>query len=92
MTEEYWDQVMALNLKSAFLCVRAVWEEMAERKTGYIINVTSIAGSNGGGSGLGLFRCQRRTFDLHQESCQGACTARDPRERCRAGRDRHSLS
>ncbi len=25
MTEEYWDQIMALNLKSVFLCVRAVW-------------------------------------------------------------------
>ena len=24
MSEEYWDQIMALNLKSAFLCVRAV--------------------------------------------------------------------
>ena len=25
MTEEYWDQILALNLKSAFLCVKAVW-------------------------------------------------------------------
>ena len=32
MTEDYWDQVMALNLKSAFLCVKAVWEEMTARK------------------------------------------------------------
>ena len=51
MTEEYWDQTMALNLKSAFLCVKAVWEEMVTRKTGCIINVTSIAGRNGGGPG-----------------------------------------
>ena len=55
MTEEYWDQIMALNLKSVFLCVRAVWQEMAERKSGCIINVTSIAGRNGGGPGAAAY-------------------------------------
>ena len=55
MTEEYWDQIMALNLKSAFLCVKAVWEEMAARKSGAIINVTSIAGRNGGGPGAAAY-------------------------------------
>ena len=38
---------MDLNLKSVFLCTQAVWEEMAARKSGYIINFTSIAGRNG---------------------------------------------
>jgi len=55
MTEDYWDQVMALNLKSVFLCVRAVWEEMAARKAGCIINVSSIAGRNGGGPGAAAY-------------------------------------
>jgi len=55
MTEEYWDQIMALNLKSVFLCVRAVWQEMAERKTGCIVNVSSIAGRNGGGPGAAAY-------------------------------------
>ena len=55
MSEEYWDQIMALNLKSAFLCVKAVWEEMAARKSGAIINVTSIAGRNGGGPGAAAY-------------------------------------
>jgi len=55
MNEDYWDQVMALNLKSAFLCVKAVWEEMAKRKSGCIINVTSIAGRNGGGPGAAAY-------------------------------------
>jgi 3-oxoacyl-[acyl-carrier protein] reductase len=55
MTEEYWDQVMALNLKSAFLCVKAVWEEMVARKSGCIINVSSIAGRNGGGVGVAAY-------------------------------------
>jgi len=55
MTEEYWDQVMDLNLKSVFLCVKTVWEEMVARKSGCIINVSSIAGRNGGGSGSGVY-------------------------------------
>ncbi|HZT70953.1 MAG TPA: 3-oxoacyl-ACP reductase family protein [Terriglobia bacterium] len=55
MTEDYWDQIMALNLKSVFLCVKAVWEEMAARKGGNIINVSSIAGRNGGGPGSGAY-------------------------------------
>jgi len=55
MTEEYWDQVMDLNLKSAFLCTRAVWEEMVARKDGCIINVSSIAARNGGGVGVAAY-------------------------------------
>jgi 3-oxoacyl-[acyl-carrier protein] reductase len=55
MTEEYWDQIMDLNLKSAFLCSQAVWEEMAARKSGAIINISSIAGRNGGGIGAAAY-------------------------------------
>ncbi|MGH9651688.1 MAG: SDR family NAD(P)-dependent oxidoreductase, partial [Terriglobales bacterium] len=55
MTEDYWDQVMALNLKSAFLCVKAVWEEMAAHKSGSIINVTSVSARNGGGPGAAAY-------------------------------------
>lgn len=55
MTEDYWDQIMALNLKSVFLCIREVWREMAERKSGCIVNVTSIAGRNGGGPGAAAY-------------------------------------
>jgi len=55
MTEEYWDQIMNLNLKSAFLCTQAVWKEMAARKSGSIINVTSIAARNGGGLGAAAY-------------------------------------
>jgi 3-oxoacyl-[acyl-carrier protein] reductase len=55
MTEEYWDQIMDLNLKSAFLCIKAVWEEMATRKSGWIINLSSIAARNGGGMGAAAY-------------------------------------
>lgn len=51
LTEERWDDVFDLNLKSAFLCTQAVAAAMIERKTGTIINVASVAGRNGGGPG-----------------------------------------
>ena len=52
LTEERWDEVIDLNLKSAFLCSKAVAASMMERKAGAIINVSSIAGRNGGALGL----------------------------------------
>jgi 3-oxoacyl-[acyl-carrier protein] reductase len=51
LTEERWDEVIDLNLKSAFLCCRAVAGSMMERRAGAIVNVSSIAGRNGGALG-----------------------------------------
>jgi NAD(P)-dependent dehydrogenase (short-subunit alcohol dehydrogenase family) len=44
ISEEEWDHVIALNLKSAFLCARAVAPGMIARKSGRIINIASGAG------------------------------------------------
>jgi 3-oxoacyl-[acyl-carrier protein] reductase len=55
LTEELWDGVLDLNLKSAAFCSRAVAPGMIERKRGSIINVVSIAGRNGGGPGAGPY-------------------------------------
>jgi 3-oxoacyl-[acyl-carrier protein] reductase len=55
ITEEGWDEVIDLNLKSAALCSQAVAASMVERKSGAIINVVSIAGRNGGGPGAGPY-------------------------------------
>ncbi|MFH0965761.1 MAG: 3-oxoacyl-ACP reductase FabG [Planctomycetota bacterium] len=46
-----WNDVLALNLTSAFLCARAAIPGMKQRKWGRIINVTSISGRSGGGPG-----------------------------------------
>ncbi len=51
ITEERWDDVMNLNLKSVLFCTQAVAAGMIERKSGSIVNLTSIAGRNGGGIG-----------------------------------------
>lgn len=55
LTEQRWDEIMDLNLKSAMLCSQAVAASMMERKHGAIVNIVSIAGRNGGGPGAGAY-------------------------------------
>jgi 3-oxoacyl-[acyl-carrier protein] reductase len=43
-TLDAWEAVMAKNLRSTFLCCRAVASHMRERRRGKIINVSSVAG------------------------------------------------
>ncbi|MGH9941467.1 MAG: SDR family NAD(P)-dependent oxidoreductase [Pyrinomonadaceae bacterium] len=51
LTEERWDEVFDLNVKSAFLLSQSVAASMIERKAGAIVNVSSVAGRNGGALG-----------------------------------------
>ncbi len=44
---ENWDKTIEINLKSAFLCCRAVVQVMISRKRGRIINISSISGRSG---------------------------------------------
>lgn len=43
-SEEEWDAIIDLNLKSAFLCSKAVLPEMIERGWGQIVNIGSETG------------------------------------------------
>jgi 3-oxoacyl-[acyl-carrier protein] reductase len=47
MKREDWDQVMATNLTSAFVCVQAVIKAMIKQRGGRIINVSSVVGQSG---------------------------------------------
>lgn len=44
MSDEDWDKVMAVNLKSVFLCSRAAVRSMIRQRWGRIINMASIVG------------------------------------------------
>ena len=46
-TDEDWELMMAVDLKSVFLCSQAVLPHMLARGTGSIVNVASIAGKEG---------------------------------------------
>ncbi len=47
MTEEAWDKIIQMNLKSCFNTVKAVCKPMMKQKGGSIINMTSVVGLKG---------------------------------------------
>jgi len=47
MTEEQWDSVIAVNLKSVFNLTKAVIQVMLKQKNGSIINMSSVVGVSG---------------------------------------------
>jgi 3-oxoacyl-[acyl-carrier protein] reductase len=55
LTEELWDDVFSLNVKSAVFASQAVAPTMIARGAGAIVNVVSIAAHNGGGPGAGTY-------------------------------------
>ncbi|MBB6670788.1 SDR family NAD(P)-dependent oxidoreductase [Cohnella nanjingensis] len=46
-TEDEWDEVIDINLKSTFLCSQAAGKMMLKRKSGAIVNISSIHGLGG---------------------------------------------
>ena len=47
MSKEVWDEVIDVNLNGVFNCTKALINHMRERKTGRIINISSIIGFTG---------------------------------------------
>jgi NAD(P)-dependent dehydrogenase (short-subunit alcohol dehydrogenase family) len=48
ITEAQWDRMMAVNIKGTLFCSQAVYNIMANRKYGKIINFSSISGKRAG--------------------------------------------
>jgi 2-dehydro-3-deoxy-L-rhamnonate dehydrogenase (NAD+) len=47
VTDDDWDTMMAIDLKSVYLCCQAALRPMLQRGSGTIVNVASIAGKDG---------------------------------------------
>jgi len=47
VTEDEWDAVMRLNVKSMFLCTQSAGRRMVEQGTGHIVNIVSGLASRG---------------------------------------------
>jgi len=55
MTDELFDRVLHLNVRSALTCIAAAVPQMRSQGGGGIINVTSVAARHGGGTGAVLY-------------------------------------
>ena len=47
LTNEAWDEVLDTNLKGAFLCARSAIKPMMKRRSGCILNMSSVVGLDG---------------------------------------------
>lgn len=48
ITEEQWDRMIDINLKSVFFCTQAVFNIMKEQNYGKLVHIASMAGERGG--------------------------------------------
>jgi 3-oxoacyl-[acyl-carrier protein] reductase len=76
ITSDTWDELMAVNVRSAFLCAQAAMPQMRERGHGRIIQMSSVVAHQGALAGhvhyaaskaalLGLTRTLARTGATH---------------------------
>jgi 3-oxoacyl-[acyl-carrier protein] reductase len=47
MSEEQWDQALAVNLKGTFNCTKAAAKTMIKKRSGRVINISSVVGQIG---------------------------------------------
>lgn len=64
MPSDHWERTIMLNLSSVFYISQAVVPYMIEKQKGWVVNVGSVAGRNGGGPGAFAYA-----------TCKGAVSA-----------------
>ena len=83
ITEERWDAVLDLNLKSAVLCTRAVVESMMQRKLARSSTSDRSRAEMEVDPVRGLTPAAKGALGgLDKIACQGACTVFHPRQQC----------
>ncbi|OPY61115.1 MAG: 3-oxoacyl-(acyl-carrier-protein) reductase FabG [Syntrophorhabdaceae bacterium PtaU1.Bin034] len=68
--EEDFDRIIAVNLKGSFLCAQAVVGHMIERKSGRIINISSVAAKRPGPLQTAYAASKHGQLGLTQVWCQ----------------------
>ncbi len=64
MKEEWWDEVIDVNLKGAFIMAKAVARGMLKRRDGVILNVSSVVGLTGNAGQLNYAASKAGIFGL----------------------------
>jgi len=83
MSEQDWDQVIAINLKGTFNCIKAVTRQMMKQRSGCIINIASVIGQIGNTGQanyaaskagiIGLTKSVAREFASRNITCCQSC-------------------
>ena len=81
MEDEQWDAVIATNLRSVFLFTRAASLVMMRKRSGRIINISSVSGLMGNSGPVELLGLEGRRHRLHANGGPGACQPQGDRER-----------
>lgn len=81
MTEEQWDQVINVNLKSAFNHIQAVSSIMARQRSGSIISMSSVVGL-GGNAGQSNYSASKAALVGLTKSVAKELGARGVRANC----------
>ncbi|WP_366921531.1 SDR family oxidoreductase [Metallumcola ferriviriculae] len=71
MTEEQFDQVIAVNLKGVFCCTKAVVGSMIENGYGRIINISSVTAHNGNIGKTNYFSTKAAVISVAQTWAMG---------------------
>jgi len=64
MDKKDWNRELTINLSGPFYCIKQVFDSMAERKWGRIVNLSSVAGILGGFGQCGYSSCKAGVIGL----------------------------
>jgi len=89
---ELWNEAIAVNLTSTFLCCRAALRHMEPKKKGNIILISSLAAHDGGGFGASHYAATKGAMLTYTRALERSGALGHSRERHCTRPDRHALS
>lgn len=74
ITENDWDRMFDLNMKSMYLVTKAFVDDMIYKQSGKIINISSMWGVTGGSCEVHYSAAKAAGYRLYKSTCKGAGT------------------
>jgi len=88
--EDVWDQLLNVNLKGVFLCVKHEIPHMLRQGKGSIVNAASVGGVDRYSGTLRVYCVQARGYRVNEDGGPRICKAGDQGQRSMPGSDKHS--
>lgn len=81
-SEEVWDRVMAVNVKSMFLTCKCVLPIMEEKRSGAVINISSLAGVRWTGYAYSAYYASKGAVNMFTKGLAAQYAAKGIRANC----------